>query len=129
MTPSIISKATTNIAKIIAKIFASGETSTFLCPQLGAVDPATLSDGLTKRIVESTEKPGQGWTVACDDETREVVNYGQGVLPRDDIETIVEKTPEVTSFECTAVARMIGNETAGESEVDRGLPEQASSQH
>jgi hypothetical protein len=129
MTPSIISKATSNNAKPIAKIFTSGETSSFLHLQLGSVDPATLSDDLTNRIVESTEKPGQIWTVACDDETREVVNYAQGLLPRGDFETIVEQTPEVASSECTAVARMIGNETAGESQVDRGLPEQASSQH
>jgi hypothetical protein len=94
--PFAIQQANTDDATAIAKIFTSDETSSFLLLQLGIVDPAVLNQGLTERLAESIQKPDQLWIIACDDESGEIVSYAQWVLPRDELGTVVEKSPEVS---------------------------------
>ena len=93
--PFTIRQARTDDAAAIAKIFTSDETSSFLRLQLGTVNPAVLNQGMTERLAESIQKPDQVWVIACDDESGEIVSYAQWVLPRDEFEAVVEKTPEV----------------------------------
>ena len=93
--PFTIKQANTDDAAAIAKILTSDETSSFLRLQLGTIDPAVLNQGMTERLTESLQKPNQVWIIACDDESGEVVSYAQWVLPRDEFETVVEKTSEV----------------------------------
>ena len=51
---------------------------------------------MTERLGEIIQKPDQVWVIACDDKSGENVSYAQWVSPRDELETVVEKIPEVS---------------------------------
>ena len=93
--PFTTRQATAGDVPAIAKIFLSDETSSFLLLQLGTVDPAVLNGGMTDRLSESIQKPDQVYLIAQDDETGEIVSFAQWALPRDEMEEVVEQSPEV----------------------------------
>ena len=88
--PFTIEQAMPEHAAAIARIFLSDETSDFLQLQLGTVDPAVLNEGLTKRLRESIERPGEMYIIARDDETQEVVSYVQWILLCEEMDVVIE---------------------------------------
>lgn len=94
--PFTIVKASADNAGAITKISTSDETSSFLRLQLGTVDPAVLNQGWTESLTDNIQKPDQAWIVACDNESGEIVSYALWMLPRDEFETDVERSPGVS---------------------------------
>lgn len=93
--PFTLEEAKVDDAAAIAKIFTSDETSNFLRMQLGTVDPSVLNEGMTERLAESIQKEGHVYIIARNDDTGEIVSYAHWALPRDEMEVVVEQSPEV----------------------------------